>query len=453
MKRRTFLTSPSVLAIGGALAKPALAAKDQRPIKKVQTDILVCGGGPAGVAAATMAGRLGQKVLLVERYGRLGGMAVQAMVGPMMGTSASPFVKDFLQRQGGANVDYEFIDLIHADLLQEAGVTLLLHTWVIETLVKDKRVLGVRTVSKEGMFEISANITIDATGDGDIAFAAGCEYEKGRKAGPLWEADGLLQPMTIQFRVAGVNHAESMEAGGGRGKFVFADGRTWDQRCKELYDKGELPPTVGKVRTYMSRRDDERVINATQINGADGTLVRDLSDAELAGRRQAKAVLEFLRNYAPGYKNAYINGMPAVVGVRETRRIIGDRYLVADDLLSGRKWDSAVVREALFGLDIHNPNGVGQVMGVSEKNPFGRDANPLPYDIPYECFLPKGYSGLLTAGRCISGSHEAHSSYRVQQIAMAIGAGAGVGAALANRDRVDARAMDIQEAQNILFGG
>jgi hypothetical protein len=453
MKRRTFLFSPTVAGMAGLLAKPAAAESERTPIKNIQTDILVCGGGPSGIAAAAMAGRLGQKVLLVERYGRLGGMAVQAMVGPMMGTSACPFVKEFLQRQGGVNVDYEFIDLIHADLLRDAGVTLLLHTWVIETLVKDKRVLGVRTVSKEGMFEISANITIDATGDGDIAFAAGCEYEKGRKAGPLWEADGLLQPMTIQFRVAGVNHAESMEAGGGRGKFVFADGRTWDQRCKELYDKGELPLTVGKVRTYMSRRDDERVINATQINGADGTLVRDLSDAELAGRRQAKAVLGFLRNYAPGYKNAYINGMPAVVGVRETRRIIGDRYLVADDLLSGRKWDSAVVREALFGLDIHNPNGVGQVMGVNEKNPFGRDANPLPYDIPYECLLPKGYSGLLTAGRCISGSHEAHSSYRVQQIAMAIGAGAGVGAALANRDRVDARAMDIQEAQKILFGG
>ncbi len=287
--------------------------------------------------------------------------------------------------------------------------------------------------------------------DGDIAFLAGAEYEKGRDAGPLWEADGLLQPMTIQFRVGGVIHEESMEAKGGRSNYRFADGRNWDQVCKELYDKGELPPTVGKVRTYPSIRKNERVINATQINGVDGTKIKDLTYAELEGRRQAKKVIEFLKKYAPGFENAYINGMPSIVGVRETRRILGEEYLVANDLLSGRKWDSAVVKDAHFILDIHNPTGVGQVMGVSEEDPFGRDPKPAPYDIPYECLIPRKFSGLLTAGRCISGSHEAHSSYRVQQIAMAVGSGAGVGAALAHRDQIDVRKVDVKKMQKILF--
>ena len=248
-----------------------------------------------------------------------------------------------------------------------------------------------------------------------------------------------------------MDHKNSMEAFGGRSAYRFADGRNWDQVCKELYDKGELPPTVGKVRTYPSVRKDERVINATQINGVDGTKIKDLTFAELEGRRQAKKVIEFLRKYAPGFKNAYINGMPSVVGVRETRRILGEKYLVASDLLSGRKWDSAIVRDAHFILDIHNPAGVGQVMGVSQENPFGLDPNPEPYDIPFECLIPKDFSGLLTAGRCISGSHEAHSSYRVQQIAMAIGSGAGVGAALAHRENKDVRDVDIKEMQQILF--
>ncbi len=452
MKRRSFFKSSSAMLAGGMLLESANAQSVQtQPARTIKTDIVVCGGGPSGIAAAVMAGRMGLNVLLLERYGRLGGMAVQAMVGPLMGKSGSPFVKEFLERQGGRFVNYECIDLTYADMLEEANASFLLHTWVQEPLLKNKKVVGVRTFSKEGAIDIYADITIDATGDGDIAYHAGAAFEKGRDAGPSWEADGLLQPMTIQFRVGGVDHDKSMEAQGGRSKYRFADGRSWDQVCKELYDKGELPPTVGKVRTYLSIRKDERVINATQINGKDGTQIKDLTYAEIEGRRQAQKVIAFLRKYAPGFENAYINGMPAIVGVRETRRILGEAYLTAEDLLSGRKWESAVVKDAHFILDIHNPNGVGQATGQSKENPFGRDPNPLPYDIPLECLIPKDFTGLLTAGRCISGSHQAHSSYRVQQIAMAIGAGAGVAAGLAHRNRVDVRKVDPKEIQGILF--
>lgn len=452
MKRRSFIKSSSAIAAGGLLFEPAMAQQiHNKKTKTIETDILVCGGGPSGVAAATMAGRLGRKVLLLERYGRLGGMAVQAMVGPLMGKSRSPFVKEFLKRQGGEAVDYEFIDLTYAQMLEEENISFLLHTWVMEPLIKKNRILGVKTVSKEGIIDIRAKITIDATGDGDVAYLAGADFEKGRDAGPSWEVDGLMQPMTVQFRVGGVNHEKSMEANGGRSKYRFEDGRNWDQVCKELYDKGELPPTVGKVRTYSSIRKDERVINATQINGVDGTKIKDLTFAELEGRKQAQKVIAFLKKYAPGFENAYINCMPAIVGVRETRRILGEEYLVADDLLAGKKWKSAVVKDALCSLDIHNPSGVGQAMGKSKENPFGKDLKSLYYDIPLECLIPRNFSGLLTAGRCISGSHEAHSSYRVQQIAMAIGSGAGVSAALASRNNVDVRKIDVKEMQRVLF--
>ncbi len=433
--------------VGGMQNVRAATADAGAVRESVSVDVLVCGGGPAGIAAAMMAATQGCDTLLVERFGRLGGMAVQALVGPLMGDVRSEWVDGILGRIGGRVVDYEFIDLAYADILSGVGAKFFLHTPVAAPLCEGGRVAGVRFLTKQGMAEARAKVTVDATGDGDIAFGAGAGYDQGRGAGESWQADGLCQPMSIMFRVSGVRHAESMEALGGRREFRFPDGRTWNEVTRDAHARGELPPTVGFVRTYPSIREDERVINATQVNGLDGTAFRDLTRAELEGRRQVMSVVEFLRKHAPGFQNAHVSGMPAVVGVRETRRIRGVASLSLGDLLEGRKSETAVVRDASFPVDIHNPSGIGQAMGLLP----GNDPKVIPYDIPYGCLVPEHVNGLLVAGRCISGSHEAMASYRVQVIAMATGIAAGAAAALAARRNTEPRGVNIGDLQALVF--
>jgi hypothetical protein len=427
----------------------------------IQTDVLVCGGGPSGIAAATMAARLGARVLLVERYGRLGGMAVQAMVGPFMGSVASPFVEETLARLGGRAVDWNRADLDLADILQKAGADILLHAWVFDALMATSsgevsspssgfvgqgrgrgylglpRVAGVRLFTKQGTMDVQAAITVDATGDGDVAWKAGAPFEQGRPG------DGLLQPASIMFQVAGVDESRAMFCGGERqARTVRVPGGTWEEVVHAGQERGELPPEIGVIRTYATRRPGERGINATQVNRVDGTRPEDLTRAELEGRRQAYQVLAFLQKHAPGYEDAYIAGMPAVVGVRETRRFLGLHYLTREDLVTGRKWPDAVVRDVSFVIDIHNPDGSGQAEELA--------AQVQPYDIPYGCLVPRETDGLLLAGRCISGSHEAHASYRVMAISMAIGAAAGAAAAIAVREGVQPREVDVAQVQRAL---
>jgi hypothetical protein len=391
-----------------------------------------------------MAARAGADTLLVERYGRLGGMAVQSMVGPIMGRVNSRIANQIVDWIGGPIVNYETVDLAYTELLQKAGVRILLHSWITDTLVDGRAVKGVALIGKQGRMEVLAQVTIDATGDGDVAVSAGAPFEMGR-------ADGLLQPMSIMFRAGGVKHEETMEARGGRANYRFPDGRTWVQLTADALKKNLLPPNVGFLRTYMSVRNDERVVNATQINGVDGTRVDDLTRAEFEGRRQAVHVMAFLKQHAPGFQNAYISGMPAIIGVRETRRILGREYLTAEHLLTGKKWPDAVVRGADFIMDIHNPAGAGQATGHTKENPMGKDAAVKPYDIPYGCLLPRDVESLIVAGRCISGSHEAHASYRVQRIALAIGAAAGAAAAEAVRQKKAPREIDLSGVQQRLF--
>ena len=447
MDRRKFVaTSLLATSVGGLCAFRNAAGEEpeqragSRPNQKYKTDVLICGGGPAGVGAATMAARLGAKVLLVERYGRLGGMAVQAIVGPLLGrVEGPPLAREIVRRIGGTRFDAARLDLQYADIVQDAGVKLLLHAWVTEPMMKDGRVTGVRCASKQGFFDIEAGVVVDATGDGDVAFGAGAEFEQGRPG------DGLLQPMTIMYRIAGVDHETGLLCGSEEAaKRVRVPEGTWEEVVLKGRDEGVLPKSVGIIRTYATSRKGERFINATQVNYVDGTNVEDLTSAELDGRRQAYQVLDFLRKHAPGYENAYIDVMPAVIGVRETRRFRGLEYLTREDLIGGRKRPDAVVTGASFPIDIHNPSGVGQAEGLA--------ARVKPYDIPYGCLVPEKVGGLLLAGRLISGSHDAHASYRVQCIAMGTGVAAGGAAAISVARGVAPKDVKVADLQAALTG-
>lgn len=407
----------------------------------LETDVIVTGAGPSGVAAAVAAARAGAQVWLVERHGRLGGAGVTSIVNPLMGSTSEAFEQEVLRRfkQDYGN-NWELLDLVYADMLEEAGVHVMLHAWMNGVIMEGRRVQGIEVLTKEGVLTLRARVVVDATADGDVAFAAGAAFEKGRTS------DGLLQPMSIMYRIAGVDKTRGLLCDSERQALAVRmdDGRTWHDVVMAGRDSGELPKNVGIIRIYESATLGERTINATQTNHVDGTKAADLTRAEIDGRRQALTVWKFLKKHAPGYETSWISHMPAAVGVRETRRILGLEYLTAADLIAGRKWDTAIVRNASFSIDIHNPDGVGQ----SHKS--GVSQHVQPYDIPYGCLVPRDTDGLLLAGRCISGSHEAHASYRVQRIAMAIGNAAGVAAALACRNNIQPRDVAACKIQAII---
>ncbi|MDR1483410.1 MAG: FAD-dependent oxidoreductase [Planctomycetaceae bacterium] len=424
--------APTVLATSGKLS--------------FETEILVCGGGPAGFAAAANAARLGRKTLILERYGRLGGMGINARVWPLMGGVQSPFVKEVHDKIGGNGFDPERADLHYADILQQAGATILLHAWVTEPILEGNRIVGVKAISKEGTITVRAKLIIDATGDADVAALAGVPFEIGR------EGDGLVQPMSIMFAIEGVaDNAKYCGSEEAARTAKINETETWETVTTRAQKNGELPETVGVVRTYKMGRRGKACVNATQINRLFGTKVEDLTKAELECRRQAFQVVDFMKKYLPGYENIYVSHMPAVIGVRETRRIRGLEQLKREDLVSGRKWDNAIVREARFSIDIHNPAGGGQAENQTSAEIQGSAAKVKPYDIPATCVIPQKVDGLLVAGRCISGTHEAHSSYRVQNICMAIGAGVGVLAAVTLNDHTIPANVDMEKIQKILF--
>jgi len=399
-------------------------------------DTIVIGGGPSGVAAAIMSARGGARTLLLERYGRLGGMAVNALVSPFMGESSSVFMKEFVAKLGGNAVDAAECDVKMAEALMAEGARIRLHTWAFKALMDGSRVKGVRALSKDGETDIEAKVVVDASGDGDVAFSAGAPYEKGR------DGDGLLQPMSVMFRLGGVDKSKALLCGSEEeAKRVKVPEGTWEEVVLKGHESGELPSNIGVVRIYESAR-DARTVNATQVNYVDGTKAEDLTRAEIEGRSQAFKVLAFLKRHAPGYESAHIAEMPAVIGVRETRRFLGVEYLTKADLVSGRRRPDAVVSDAEFCIDIHNPDGGGQAKGVAER--------VKPYDIPYGCLVPRETDGLLLAGRCISGSHEAHASYRIMRIAFSTGAAAGAAAALCAKSGRQPRQLDVKAIRRAL---
>lgn len=201
---------------------------------------------------------------------------------------------------------------------------------------------------------------------------------------------------------------------------VRMPGSNFRQICINAAEAGELPAMASFVRLYRTLRRGECVVNATQSNFIDGTEILDITKAEYDLREQIPVIIKFLQSRVKGFENCYLQESAATLGVRETRRIMGEYILTEDDLFTGRKFHDVVVHNAIFSIDIHNPTGAG----------MHEFTDVQPYDIPYRCLVPIGVEDLLTAGRCISGTHRAQASYRVMNICMAIGEAAGAAAAL-----------------------
>jgi hypothetical protein len=434
----------------------------------VETEVLVVGAGPAGIAAALASARNGTRTLLIERFGYVGGNLTAGLVGPCMTSYSLDGSQQLIrgvfeelvlrmEAMGGAlhpsgipagsawcgyiefghdkvtPFDPEAVKLVATEMLLEAGVELLFHTFVVDTLVEHGAVTGVIGASKSGLEAYRALVTIDCSADADVAVRGGAAFAQGR------DEDGLVQPMTMFFRVANVDD-------GAVDAYVAAhpdDYRPFAGIVAAAREAGEFPIQRKGIGLYKTMEPGVWRINTTRLHHLDGTDVRDLTNGEIEGRRQVALLMEFFRKRLPGFEKAVLLDTAATVGVRETRRIVGEYTLTAQDLAEGTAFDDVI---ALCGypVDIHSPTGDGGGTDGAWKT-----ANV--YQIPYRALVPATLDGVLVAGRCISATHEAMGATRVMPPSFAMGEAAGTAAAIAVEHRVPVREVDIPTLQRTMI--
>lgn len=404
-------------------------------------DVIVAGGGASGIAAAYSASKLGVKVLIIERAGVIGGNLTIGHVGPMMGdfiknTFADELTNLLADGQFLSVYDFELAKIKLTELLDKENITIYLNTFVSDVIKTDDKIESLVISTQQGLKTVNGKIFIDATGDGVLSYLAGEQIEYGRE-------DGLVQPTSIMFTICNVDKNqplicmhEEMDTQIKKGSYL--------KLCQDACASGELPENCNIVRLYKGLNEGERLVNATQENGLNPLDLEDYTKAQKALRKQILKVFSFLKNNVEGFENIKIKDSSDVVGVRESRRVVGEYTLTAEDLIMGKKHKDVIVHNACFPLDIHNPNGAGQAESLTL--PQGAQ----PYDIPYRAILPKRNSNLLLSGRIISGTHRAHASYRVMNIATCIGESAGISAGLCVIDNTTPKQLKVEKIQEIL---
>jgi 2-polyprenyl-6-methoxyphenol hydroxylase-like FAD-dependent oxidoreductase len=437
-----------------------------------RVDVVVCGGGAAGAVAALAAAAAGASVAVVDPHGFLGGANTAAQVNGVGGwqfdLDGNPLISGLplaimarIARLGGADAaqverlrqpvpkpNYrdgglgcfwirtspEHTKLALDEMMREAGVHVLLHASAVAPLLEGPHARGVIIESKSGREAILAKVVVDCTGDGDIAARAGAPFAIGRPE------DGACQPMSLIFTVGQAEvpplwygpAAQDPETDPlRRGRFAGA--------IRLARERGEFlinPNDLLCAATPLQENDPAvRAVNFTRIQGRDATDAAALTQAEIEGRLQAHEAVAFMRKYVPGCAGAYLVSTAPQIGIRESRRILGDHVLTGNEVRQGADFDDTIAR-GIYLLDIHNPTDYGK--------PSTLVLLDAPYSMPYRCLLPRGIDGLLVAGRCISGDHLALASFRVQSHAMALGQAAGAAAALAARNNQTPRQLDVK---------
>jgi len=378
---------------------------------------VVAGGGPAGVNAAIAAARLGANTLLVERYGYLGGMVTGSSVTWYLGFGDGErqiirgLSDEFVVRLGEAggltskrnvsgdcNSDAEFVKWLSVAMLEEAGAGVLLHSWVASALVEQGECKGIVVENKSGRQAILAKVVIDATADGDVCQSAGVEMQTDS------------HDITLICHVQGVDREREAA-------FRKDEPDAYARLLAELQSMGGMVPSHGGAK----------------FEGRSAVDVRDLTYIENEARKRTMTGLTFVRKHVPGYERAKVAYSCPQLGVRESRKIVGETTITEEDILSSQKCDDTIGRcgAQMTGYKLYDVSG-------------------LDYDIPYGCLVPRGIDGLLAAGRCISATHEAINTLRLILPCMLTGEGAGTAAALATRHGVAPRRVDVPQLQTQL---
>lgn len=438
-----------------------ISFQQEIPVKK-EVDVLVVGGGPSGIAAAIGAARTGARTLLVDANGYLGGMATAGLVGPFM-TSFSPDGKEQvnkgifeelvrrMEKEGGAihpqhvragtsyasyitrghdrvgPFDSESFKVVAEQMCLEAGVDLLYHLLFVKTIKEPEtnEITGGIFASKAGLIALEAKVVVDCTGDADVAYEAGVMTKTGR------DQDGFTQPATLFFQVRGVNKAKVEEY---RANNPEPDSLQFSKLVEKARKNGDFPIKREKLGVYESVLPGVWRVNTTRILNVDSSNPEEVTKALIEGRKQVQIVLKFMRKYVPGFEDVELVDTASQLGVRESRRIVGEYVLTQEDLLASRQFEDSIGLGG-FAIDIHQPDG--------KSGEFLLIKSGKAYSIPYRSLLPKSITNLLVAGRCISATHEALGAVRVMPPCFATGHAAGVAAALSIQQNVAPRQLDV----------
>ncbi|WP_306171884.1 FAD-dependent oxidoreductase [Variovorax sp. KK3] len=432
----------------------------------MEADVVVVGGGTTGPVAAIAAARRGKKVVLIERFGSLGGILTLglntkpsgALVGGLpleiwnLARSVGGAGDDYMAttKTGGVKIasptDPEIMKMLLTRLCVEAGVQILFETFVSAPYLEDGVVKGVITESKSGRQFVGATVLIDCSADADMAAKAGAPFVMGSGG---HESEAKMQPVSMYFIMKNVDLKR------------LAD---WAQTCEDIPARA-IPATVegldyglwltgfnGMLRRFqeetgvklqrdnitLKTADGQMYINATRVLGVDVFSPKQFTDAILECYRQIEGVCRFLKERVPGFEQARLGQVSPILGVRETRHILGEYTLTGPDSRGETHFDDSIAADS-SALDIHDPKG-GDVDFQSMP----------PYEIPYRTLLPRGIEQILVAGRCISADHEAHARSRNMPACMATGQAAGLAAAIAVEEGVAVRQVPIAKVQAAL---
>ena len=428
----------------------------------MDTDVLIVGGGTTGPFAAIAAGRQGKRVVLVERFGSLGGLLTLGLNTKPSGSLSGGIpreVWDLARSVGAAGPDFraqlhegeidiacpcdpELMKMILTRLCVEAGVRILFECVVTDAIVEDGRVRGAILEAKGGKRYITAKTVIDCSADGDFAASAGAPFVIGTGG-----ETPAMQPVSMYFTMDNCD-IEKLASWAREHPEIVPDTNYPEDVSYGLYLQGfHSAVRAFKERTgihlvreniALKTANGRMYVNATRVLGKDGLNPFDVSDATVECYRQIDGYAQFLREDIPGFENAIIGQISPILGVRETRHIQGEYVLTGHDVVDGTCFDDSIAADA-SAFDIHDVKG-GDVDFQSVP----------PYEIPYRSLVPLGVEQLLVAGRCISVDHKAHGRTRNMPACMATGQAAGIAAALAVDSNTTVRDLDVGRIQKVL---
>ena len=419
-------------------------------------DVVVCGGGPAGVGAAAAAAREGARTLLVERFAFLGGTGTAAVVGTWVDTPGGPLFDELEQRMdalGHANRRFspnghihpkgrvtfhtETLKAVMLRMVREAGADVLFNTLVIGAWRPEDAVEGVVLANRSGRALVRAKAAVDATADADVVAFAGAEFMKGDPE------DGRIQHVNFRWLSEGAPENKTAD------EALVA-------RMREAVANGELHPPDGVFRPQAETfpyHGPEGILSlgAWEIEKVDPSDPLAVSRTLVQGQLAALELVELMRAHAPGWEGLRIGRFPAQLGTRESRRVLGRYVVTREDVLAGRKFEDGVA-ECCFFIDFHDSPPGTTIPYTLEYKRSNTPPEGEVYEIPYRALLPKDRPGLLVAGRCVSGDRSAQASFRGMPTCMYTGHAAGLGAALAAADGVAPHEVDAKRIREKTIG-